>query len=62
MAHKQSPKSSFWRIFFEGAILLGLVSMPHQECPETVRFSEEFYISVVFTVLISLKYMMIKYT
>lgn len=37
MAHKQSPKSSFWRIFSEGAILLGLVSMPHQECPESVR-------------------------
>lgn len=36
-AHKKNPDSSFLRIFPEGAILLGLVSMTHQECPETVR-------------------------
>lgn len=37
MAHKQSSDSSFLRLFPEGTIFLGLVSMTHQECPETVR-------------------------
>ena len=37
MAHKQNTDSSFLRIFPEGAMLLGLVAMTHQECPETVR-------------------------
>ena len=36
MSHKQSPNSSFLRVFSEGVVLLGLVSLTHQECPGNV--------------------------